>query len=209
VLLSVVAMLALSVSLSGCDQFFLGGGGSGGSSESTDGADNAGGGDSALVADECPVGTWTLVNDSWASELEALFAVSDMGSTTVQVTGTVVMEWEKDETYAITSTESQYDIAGTTGGSPFAMRVLHNGTETGEWLLDASGSRTQVSTGGTIESVLSMGQSEATLQVMEDGDETPEFFSGTMTVECTPTGMSTTVFDAGTSATVDWVPSRP
>jgi hypothetical protein len=209
-------MLALSVSLSGCDQFFLGGGGGGagggGNSTSTSAADDDSNGtdDASDLTAACPAGSWTLVNESWASSLETLFAEGDLAGSDVRVTGSVVFDWDPDGSYLLTNTASQYDISGTTGGSPYAMRVVHNGTESGTWVEGSSGVWTQSGTPvDNVESVVSLGESEATLTPMSQADEPQELFSGTMTVSCTASGMTTSIADDAGTVSVDWVPSRP
>jgi hypothetical protein len=213
--LSAITALALALSLSAClPEWFGGGGGaSGGTSTpsgSSDGENSAGAatddGDDDLTP--CPYGAWTLVNDSWADTLEQMFA-ADGTSAQVRVTGTVDMDWNEDDSYVITNRASQYDISGTSGGNPFAMRVLHDGSETGTWSVDASGAYTQVTSGGSVDSVVSLGQSEATLEEMHSETDTPEFFAGSMTIRCSADGLQTTVTDAGASATVDWVLRAP
>lgn len=198
-------VIAIALSLAGCTpQWFLGGGGPEGTSDTASSSPDVDADDST-EGEQCTGGKWLLDNDSWAAALESLFAVADAGTSTVDVTGVVEMHWKADNSYSIVSDDSEYEFAGTTGGVPYLMRVLHNGTETGEWSVDADGVHTQVNAGGEVDSVVSMGTSEADLTVMEEGILTPPLFSGTMTVVCTPAGLETTITDDGVTVTIDWV----
>ena len=195
-------------------EWFGSGGGFGGSSPQSSASTSPDEADSDASSDSdsagvCPVGSWTMVNESWAESLTAMFAASAIGTPTVRVSGVVTMDWNADDSYSITSARSQYDVSGTTGGSPYAMRIMHDGTETGTWVTDASGGYSQSAATVNVTSEVSLGTSEATLQQMEIDDDTPELFSGIMTVQCTPTGMRTTVTEEGVAATVDWVARTP
>jgi hypothetical protein len=213
-LLTVTVMLALSVGLSGCDPVWMGGGGGAPSSTSSLGTpdadgDGAAGDGSDLGGLSCPAGSWTLVNDSWASELEGLFVAGGLTGAKVRVSGSVGFDWRDDGGYVITNTASQYDISGLSDGTPYAMRVVHNGTESGTWVEGSPGVWTQSGTpDDQVVSVVSLGQSEATLTTIDQADSTPELFAGTMAVSCTASGMTTTITDDAGTVSVDWVSAR-
>jgi hypothetical protein len=212
-LLVLLGGAALLLSLTGCvPEWFGSGSGSGGTSTESS-ATPSNGDDTAAAEDDiegtCPVGSWTMVNESWASSLTDIFAATGAGTVTVRVSGVVSMDWNADDSYSITSARSQYDVSGTSAGSPYAMRITHDGTENGRWMADASGTYTQSGATGNVTSEVSLGTSEATLQPMELSDDTPALFSGSMTVQCTPTGMRTTVTEDGVAAAVDWVARTP
>ena len=213
-LLCILAAASLTLTLTGCEQILsgFGGGGTTGSTDS-DGSSSAfeeqsdeDSTDEDATSGSCPVGSWTLVNDSWASSLEGIFAATDLAGASVRVTGSVDLEWGRDGAYQLTSHSSQYDISGNAGGTSFFMRVLHDGTESGIWAQDASG--VWLSAGAptdNVVSVVSMGETESSLLDIAEQDESPDLFDGAISVECTATGMVTTVIDDGALAAASWV----
>jgi hypothetical protein len=212
--LAAIALAALT--LSSCQLDWLGGGtgGSGGSAGGSSNSSTAPGlgteAEGELTAgSDCPVGDWTLVNESWAESLGAFFVAEGMSLTKAEVSGELHLNWKAGGDYVLDARASQYDFSGISEGQPFAFRVTHDGTETGTWTENGSGAwrLTGQETGG-VTSVVSLGESEAGLVTVDQGVVTPDAWEGLMTVTCTSTGMTTVATEDAGTVSVDWVPRR-
>jgi len=207
--LSTLALTTVLI-LAGCtpDLWFLGGGGAGdssGSGDPTSGetgtADDVEGSDSD--ANACPVGEWSLDNASWAAALQELWR-TELPGTEVAVHGVLDLDWGPSGDYLLTASDSEYVVTGVTDGADFTQTVTHDGTESGTWT-GADAEYTLAATDATgMTSVVTLASGGGVYSV-DQSEVASDPWSGTMTVACTPGGMTTTVTEASGSLTVAWV----
>lgn len=153
-------------------------------------------------ANGCPVGAWLLDNDSWASELARVWAESVPGAE-VEVTGSLELDWGADGTYVLTAAASRSAVRGVAEGATFEQIVEHDGTESGTWS-GAGPDYALVATDETgMTSVVSMDAGGGAM-VIDQSTVASEPWSGSMTIDCTGTGMTTTVAEASGTITVVW-----
>lgn len=182
------------------------GGGSSTPTTTSDPSSTAGGttasGGSEDAANACPVGAWVLDNESWDDALTALW-VAAAPDAAVDVTGSLLLDWRDSGSYLLTAEASQYVVTGVADGVAFEQTVRHDGTEGGAW----SGSDANYSlvaddaTGMTSVVTLSGAGGD---HVIDQSTTAAAPWSGTMTVACTATGMTTTVTEASGSLAVTW-----
>lgn len=210
--LSLLVVAVVAVGLTGCapDQwgwFTMGGGSDSTSSSGT--SDDAGGKAEDGDADEalggtCPVGSWVIDNEHWASALKALVSEAGLVSD-VTVSGVLELDWADDGSYVITARDSTYTIDGSSEGTSYTQTVRHNGTERGSWTTSNGSDYTLTASGSTgMSSTVTLSTAAGT-QVYDQNDFAPDPWSGSMLVSCAAGGMTTTVTENGLTATVSWL----
>ncbi len=152
----------------------------------------------------CPVGAWTLDNESWQAELTRIWGESGAPGAEVAVTGRLDLDWSDGGTYVLSADQSSYVIDGVASGVTFTQTVRHDGDERGTW--SGSGDTYELVAGGAsgMTSVVTMSGAGGEV-VYDQSDVVTEPWSGELVVECTGSGMTTTVTEQSGTLSVAWV----